>query len=24
LGDSIEVIAPGGVKGYEICEVMFK
>ena len=24
LGDSIEVIAPGGVKGYEICKVMFK
>ncbi|MDE0991726.1 MAG: transcription elongation factor GreA [Rhodospirillales bacterium] len=24
LGDSIEVVAPGGVKGYEICKVMFK
>jgi transcription elongation factor GreA len=24
LGDSIEVVAPGGVKGYEICKVIFK
>ena len=24
LGDSIEVVAPGGVKGYEICKVLFK
>ena len=24
LGDYIEVVAPGGVKGYEICKVMFK
>ena len=24
LGDSIEVVAPGGVKGYEICKVVFK
>jgi transcription elongation factor GreA len=24
LGDSIEVVAPGGAKGYEICNVMFK
>ena len=24
LGDSIEVVAPGGVKGYEICKGMFK
>jgi transcription elongation factor GreA len=24
LGDSIEVVAPGGVKGFEICKVFFK
>ena len=24
LGDSIEVVAPGGVKGYAICKVIFK
>jgi transcription elongation factor GreA len=24
LGDFIEVVAPGGIRGYEICGVMFK